>query len=438
MIGFIKSLFRPTHDLSDIFTPASAARLTFIKRSQLEADFTKNLVIPGKQIVLYGNSGGGKSTLIINKLNELKKNYITTSCIRGTTVDSLILATFDKLNPYYTSEKQAKSTRKITSELKASYRGVESALKGELGEERSEKQVRLLPVQLSPQRLAEFLGAANCIWIIEDFHKVEDAQKSSLAQIMKVFVDVSNTYQAVKIIAIGALDTAREVVTYEEELTNRVAEILVPLLNEQELREIITSGCDLLNVTVKPYLIESVIKYSNNLGAVCHQLCFNLFYSRNIYKTTRKQYEFDESHLQTAIKSYVKDNSDSFKALLDNALKQRKGRFQNVRVILEALIKVDKEQATYNEILTKIREVEPDYPQSNLTVYLKPLTTPESGEIVRYDENASKYSFANPFFKAFTMMVFEDEPREKKKFTIPVDVDKMLERAAEIVRGLTI
>ncbi len=52
----------------------------------------------------------------------------------------------------------------------------------------------------------------------------------------------------VKIIAIGAVDSAREVVQSEPEMRNRVSEIAVPLMTPEELSEIVTKGAGLLRV----------------------------------------------------------------------------------------------------------------------------------------------------------------------------------------------
>jgi hypothetical protein len=42
---------------------------------------------------------------------------------------------------------------------------------------------------------------------------------------MKVFTDVAADYPAVKIFAIGAVDTARQVIQYDPEMRIRVADI---------------------------------------------------------------------------------------------------------------------------------------------------------------------------------------------------------------------
>jgi hypothetical protein len=56
-----KKLFY-TYKLSDVFTPNTVAKLSYVNRNIIEIDLEKYLTMPGKQIVLYGHSGSGKTT----------------------------------------------------------------------------------------------------------------------------------------------------------------------------------------------------------------------------------------------------------------------------------------------------------------------------------------------------------------------------------------
>lgn len=416
--------------LESVFTPTKSAKLNYIERPEIEISVTRALKIPGNQVILYGHSGGGKTTLIRNILEKQKRNYIVTSCIIGTTVNELIINAFDKLNPYYTSESNYKSSYKISSTLKASYFKIESNLSTETSEEVSHRQVRVLPVQLTFERLANFLGAAECVWVIEDFHKVDDTEKQKLSDIMKAFIDIANDYEKVKIVAIGAVASAREVVSYSPDIKLRIAEIPVPLLNENEIREIITNGSRLLNVSFEENLIRDTIFYSNSLGSLTHQLCYSHCEQMGIEKTSRKNIKIGNNVLKKSIEGYVSQKSDTFQQKLDRALKQRKAKFENVKLILSAVIHLKKDEVTYNEILNKIKQWEPEYPQSNLTVYLKPLTTNENEEILRHDENSGKYSFSDPFFKAFCAMALE---RIEGEQTIEINIKELISRLESII-----
>lgn len=418
-MNFIKNISFRQNRLEAVFTPSSAAILTFVDRKDLDDQLNKALLIPGMQLIVYGHSGSGKSTITQNVLLKNKREFIVTNCILDTTVNEIVLDAFDKLNPYFTSEKTSKVTSKIASEFKASYSALETTIKSELSVEQGDKLQRALPIQLTPQRLAEFLGVSEVVWIIEDFHKVNIKERQKLSQILKIFVDTSNKYKSIKIIAIGAVGTAREVVNYDVELSNRVSEIHVPLMSKVELESIIEKGEKLLNIDFADKIHKDVIKFSNSLAAICHHLCFSLCYNNGIKKTIFYKKTILANSLEKAVLDYLKQNSDSFKETIDRALKPRNGDFDNTKGILESFCKATKEELTTKEILHHGRNRKIYF--HNIEQYLKILQTSDYGEILRFDSNSGKYSFSNPFFKAYATMHFSTEDGTTEVKSVGVD-----------------
>ena len=411
MLKKIGNIFKTkTHKLEFVFTPSTSAILTYVNRPDLDKQIDKAIMIPGMQLVLYGHSGSGKTTIIQNSLRVKDITFISTNCMLDTTINDILLDAFDKLNPFYTSEKNNKTTSKIASEIKASYLVVEAAIKSELTQEDGNKKIRALPLQLTPQRLAEFLGAAKIVWIIEDFHKVVASERQKLSQVLKIFVDTSNKYTEVKLIAIGAVGTAREIINYDQELTNRVSEIYVPLLTKLELESLVKKGEKLLNIDFSQNTHDDIIKFSNSLAAICHHLCFSICYTQRIMHTLKVKKKLKDESLKDAVVDYLKQNSDSFKETLDRALKPRDGDFDNTKMLLQAFCSKEKDELTYKEVLT-YKNNKKIY-RNQIKEYLSHLTTAEYGEILRYDDNSGKYSFSNPFFKAFTIMHFSLKEKE--------------------------
>lgn len=393
--------------LEDVFTPSNAAVLNYIKRPSLEDILSKNLTIQGKQIILYGHSGSGKTTLIREALSKLKKNYIITTCISSDTLEDIIIKAFDKLNPYYMAKTSKKRSIKISEQLKLKYTGIDNTLKTEVHRENTEEQQRVLPVQLTYEKLAEFLGAANCVWVIDDFHKVEDYEKQKLAEVMKAFVDISNDYNKVKIVALGAVSSGREIINNTNDIQGRLAEIAVPLLSNDQIKEILENGEKLLNIRFSDNLKDLTCKYANSLGSICHALAYNYCHISGIHKTPFFEITISDDIVNKAIEEYVSEKSDTYKQLLDKALKSRGNSYENVKLILQAIISLNMEDVTHNEILTKIQESTPSYPQGNCTNYLQKLCSNKFDEILRYDNNSGKYSFSDLFFKSYCRIMFD-------------------------------
>jgi len=231
------------YTIGEIFTPSSPATVNFIEREKINTRIVSALKTKGKQIVIYGNSGSGKTTLIENKLKQVYEKHIKTNCMEGMTYENVILDAFDQLAHYYLDERNV-TRKKITNLSVASTVKIIKAQISRSHEEGEQATMkRSLPPQLTGSNLAKMLGESNYCWVLEDFHKITGNDKKRLSQLMKVFMDHSDQYPELKIIALGAVNTARQVVMYDVEMRRRVAEIKVPLMTEDEIHKIIKHGC---------------------------------------------------------------------------------------------------------------------------------------------------------------------------------------------------
>lgn len=106
---FVSGLLNIFHrkDLKEIFTPNTIAKLAYVRRGEIEENLLSNITIPGKQIILYGHSGSGKTTLIRKMLYDKKINFVQVHCSSNTTINDIILDTFDNLDRFYIAEKNS-------------------------------------------------------------------------------------------------------------------------------------------------------------------------------------------------------------------------------------------------------------------------------------------------------------------------------------------
>ncbi len=393
--------------VKDVFTPTKPARIAFIDRDAINERLVNALEMPGKQLIVYGHSGSGKTTLLANKLHQLYEEHITTHCMKGMTFDQIILNAFDQLGAFYTSEKVSAQKTTISAEMAGAYSLIQSKLNASETTEKTRKEQRMLPPQLSPQELGKLMGAVKCCWILEDFHKMDDLEKTKLAQLMKVFMDLSDQYSDLKIVALGAVDTARQVVECDSEMRNRVAEIRVDLMTDAEIENIIEKGAQALNLSFSNELKSLIARYSNGLASVCHHLCMYMCQAAAIRETCREKTGIEPAHFETALKAYVEEASDSIRGAFDMALKQRrKTKLEHASIVLETLSTFKERGASRADLLTKIRKKHPKYPESSLKGMLQKLSTDEYGLVVRLDQTSGLYSYADPFFRVFAMAHF--------------------------------
>ena len=400
---------RSSFKVTEVFTPTRPARVAFVEREEVNDRLVNALGTPGKQLVIYGHSGMGKTTLLVNKLHQLYEKHITSRCMRGMKFEQLILDAFDQLGPFYSAESSVVNKRGLGVDLKASYELIKVGISTTRSVESGEKQVRMLPPQLTAQMLARLLGAQNACWVIEDFHKIESGEKVALAQMMKVFMDMSDEYEMLKIIAIGAVDTARQVVDYDPEMRNRISEIHVPLMDEAERSRIIEKGEDALNIRFEGAVKRQVVRHSNGLPSVCHHLCLNMCNSVGLVETVQGDAQvIDQTHFEKALKTYIEEASDSIKSSFSKALKPKKNeKYKNAQLVIEALSALGENGAARLDILRKIREGESAYQDANLKNVLTKLLKVENGALIRFDSSAGLYSFSDPIYRAYALATYK-------------------------------
>ena len=398
-------------ELKEVFTPNTIAKLAYVKRGDIEKELLSNITIPGKQIILYGHSGSGKTTLIRKILYDKRINFVPVHCSSNTTINDILLDTFDNLDRFYVAEKHSNKSYKITSSLKSEYSSIASEISATKESSSGEKILRLLPPRLTSQKLAKFLGEINAVWIIEDFHKVPNEEKKKIADILKIFIDAANDYPNVKIICIGAVGSARELISLDSNLYPRITELHVPLLSESEIKAIIYQGCKLLNISMSNNLIEKISYYSNRLASLAHQMCYDICDSNNISRQQYRHVKIDDKYFKNAIDSYLNKNSDTLKGIYDSCVKRQLAWY-----ILKTFVMLGKDSVRFSEIKHRVCRKQRFYTDDEIKKELDELSSAVVN-IIRYDTNSDRYSISTPFWGAFLKMqiAIEDAERNNKR-----------------------
>lgn len=167
----------PAIKLETVFTPTKAAILNYISRQKIDDMLKDEMSIPGKQILVYGHSGSGKTSSVRNLLKKGGYAFVITQCESSTTFEQLLLNAFDSLDAFIVSEKKRAKKYSFSKKLESEYHSIKMSIGQTSTQENSVTMTRLLPPQLTPQKLAQFMGKAGIVWIIEDFHKVSEEEK---------------------------------------------------------------------------------------------------------------------------------------------------------------------------------------------------------------------------------------------------------------------
>lgn len=423
---------------SEVFTPTSPAKYTFIERESSVNDLlVDSLNTPGKQIIIYGHTGCGKTTLLLNKLNQVYEGYVITRCMASMTFESILLDGFDQLGEFYVDEIENGLDKKDGSSLGLEYSAIKLQISSETTSSTKHKNKRVLPPQLTAQRLAKFFGIKKCCWVLEDFHKILHEEKTKASQMMKIFMDMSFDFPDLKIVALGAVGTGREVVEYDGDMDGRVTEIFVPLMKEKEIISIIKKGEELLRIKFPQEVKEKIARFSSGLASVCHQLCLNMCFAKQINYTQENWTALSIPELDEAIQKYLIQKADSFKAQYDKAIKiSQSSSFNLPKEILKTAIEIDSHEFTFHQIYSPLKNIFKTIPENSVKRILEEFQTIERSEVLFMDANSNNYYFSSQFTKAYIGLRFAEEKiMIKEKISLQKLEERRIERLLEIIEN---
>ena len=397
-------------EVENVFTPSTAAEKNYVSRPELEKFIKRDLKTPGKQLLVYGHSGSGKTTIIRRILKQEHIKFIITQCEEATTYEQLILNAFDSLNKYIISQKTLHKSTKQSATLVAEYNVIKSQIGVDVNKAESYTISPLLPPQLTPQKLASFFGEGDIVWIIEDFHKVQLSEKKRIADIMKIFVDNANEYKQTKVICIGACDTTNELVELDPNLKNRIAEIEVKLLSDKLIRTIIQNGFFLLNISITKELEDKLVYYSSRLGTQAHQMCLDICRGKEIHKRSHKSICLKDDAFTFAVNSFINDNKNTLTTIYETAIKNDIGWY-----VLRTFSLHSQNKLSFREIKRYINNSKKhSFTDDEIKNSLTELSNPQFSVII-YNVSTEKYSLSSPFWEAFLKMQFAIEQANKNK-----------------------
>lgn len=399
---------RQIYSLGEVFTPGQPADKGFVSRPQQEDDLTNILVERGTQILVWGESGAGKSSLVRNVLKTVGQASITTRCEATTTYEQVLSSAFDRMNAMVESGRsnQDNLTVSVGMEVGGSLSPVSAHADASSEIGATTDYTRLVPAQLTSEALAVRLGAKGLVWVIEDFHKVSPETRSRLADAMKVFSDESSNFPTLQMIVLGVAETAGEILRAPSNMGGRLADIPIPPLGDDDLGAVLDKGNDLLNVDFGA-VRNRIIKHSVGVASITHALARECCTAVGVMETSRKRMYITTEALENAKSAYSRTRGGNMKDDFDVALEVTQTRkYHNYAIILRAIAALPERGATHAQILAKIREDLPEYPPGNLTTYLRKLQSEERKALIR-KTSEGLFRYNRPLQHAYAILRFK-------------------------------
>lgn len=392
----------------EVFTPSVPAERGFVGRSVEMNDLrTMGLNVPGAQVVVWGESGAGKSSLIIKALSDVGHTAVKTACTPESTYEEILEAAFAGTGAFTVVERTDRSGMSADVSVSAGGDLIGAKVQSTVGYTEDSEHVRqpIARPQLSAQRLVAELGARGLSWVVEDFHKMHRDERFRLAHALKVFADEGAKHPATRVIVIGVSDSVDELVDSRTNVGSRLIDVEVPPLGGSELREILDIGEELLSLDFEQ-IRDRLLMTSVGTASITHALALACCNQRGVFYRADEVVRFTDEDFEGAVMSYARTRSGTLKARFRRALLVHRERtYNNPKILLSALAELPENGGTIGEVLSVIRRETPTYPSGNATNYLRLLQNEERGALIR-KTSAGKFRFDEPLQHAFAKTLF--------------------------------
>lgn len=130
------------------------------------------------------------------------------------------------------------------------------------------------------------------IVVIDDFHRLKDAAKKEIADLMKTLADEGASHS--KLIVVGITNAGQSLISFGKDLANRIEIVPFEANPEYKVEELLTKGENALNVFLN--IKDEIIRDAQGSFYIAQMLAFNTCLRAGILKTADDRVVTAESH----------------------------------------------------------------------------------------------------------------------------------------------
>ncbi len=119
------------------------------------------------------------------------------------------------------------------------------------------------------------------IYIIDDFHKLDDKLKSSISDYMKIIADEERP--DIKLVLVGINKAGQSLINFADDLTHRIDVIQFGPSNDERLKDLIEQGEEKLNIRINNK--SKIINEANGSFHIVQVLCKEICLTEDILET---------------------------------------------------------------------------------------------------------------------------------------------------------
>lgn len=297
------------YETTDVFGVKSTLIKSYIERDSVDERF-KSALNDGNEVIVYGSSKQGKTSLILRHLAE--KPYVKVECSPQTEPIDIYKSILRQLDIHYVESQTIEIGSEQGGKISAGFKikipfvgntGVDAEVSEKASDNRSTTETYIEYNLSLAQDLSELLkkhGSKQYI-VLENFHYLSLEVQESLAYDLRTFQD-----HHIVFIVLGIWREANRLVQFNGDLLDRVTEVPVEPWESNDFEKVITTGSQLLNVdfsNVKDRLISDSFDSVGVVQEICKLCCINA----GVQSTAREVVTITDDHLNQALEQKAKE-----------------------------------------------------------------------------------------------------------------------------------
>lgn len=269
-----------TRTTDEVFGITRQLPLNYVERATVDEKLREELDA-GHHIVIYGSSKQGKTSLRKHCLDE--SNYILVQCSNKSDMADLHASILKRAGFEITqsSKRSSSGKNKIIASAKAGVKGGlfgfaanAEATAGAEGETSNTDEVTTAPLELDIDDVNDIIAALTAVAfnkqiVLEDFHYLPYETQRDFSVELKAFHESTD----ITFIIVGVWLEDNRLIVYNGDLTGRVISVNADRWDEEELREVVSTGGYLLGVSFDDNFTNQLIALARESVYVVQEAC---------------------------------------------------------------------------------------------------------------------------------------------------------------------
>ncbi len=391
--------------LDQTFTPFAPVELPdfFVGRQKEVNSLIRELSAPGRQVAIYGDRGVGKTSLALLCWYFAKRSEEATYFVRCTK-DSTYQSVFSEVlrRAAVTHLPAARETAR-TKRAGIQARGI--SLGGSRVERMTERAINGA-YEVSPGLLLDVFKDTNGLIVLDEFDRVEDDETHvKVAESLKHFSDSRST---TKFLIVGVAETLSQLLRKHESLTRCVAEIKLDRMFEDELKDILETGCQRLGIRFDPDVAQKIVRLSDGYAHYTHLLArYATLAAVDESGVSEGELVIGQGAYLTGLRDAIENAEQRLRETYEKAIIPLKGKTQLFQYAVWAVAMAEDVEVHIASIAEHISQISGETAKPQGCIYhLGKLVSEDRGQIlVRVREGY--YKFSDPLMRAYVRLQLE-------------------------------